>query len=127
VGKIEYSRGSGDITLAFGVGASAPRVLFKSPGIEAGLEAEAKSQLYITFDRTGNPTDMGILWEAELKAVIEMGSVKESIGLEEGLTAGFGSGVQMKENSQLKQAIDKTFPVQPDDKQQNKNVPLYRK
>ena len=75
----------------------------------------------------GTLTDLGVLWEAELKGVIEMGAVKESIGLEEGLTAGFGSGVQMKENSQLKQAIDKTYPVQPDDKQQNKNVPLYKK
>jgi len=36
-------------------------------------------------------------------------------------------GVQIKENSQLKEAIDKTFPVQPDDSQQNKKVPLYKK
>ena len=127
VGKIEYTRSSGDVTLAFGVGASVPRVLFKSPGLEGGLEAEAKSQLYITFDNMGTPTDLGVLWEAELKAVIEVGSIKGSVGLEEGLTAGFGSGVQMKENSQLKQAIDKTYPVQPDDKQINKNVPLYKK
>ena len=127
VGKIEYTRTSGDVTLALGVGASVPRVLFKAPGIEAGLEADAKSQGYLTFNKFGKVTDGGILWEAELKAVIGIGSVKESIGLEEGLTAGFGSGVQMKENSQLKQAIDKTFPVQPDDKQENKNVPLYKK
>ncbi len=127
VGKIEYTRSSGDITLALGVGASVPKVFFKSPGIEAGLEADAKSQGYLTFNRFGKVTDGGILWEAELKAVIGIGNVKESIGLEEGLTAGFGTGVQMKENSQLKQAIDKTFPVQPDDNQQNKNVPLYKK
>lgn len=127
IGKVEYSRSSGDVTVAFGVGAAVPRVLFHSPGIEAGLEGEAKSQLYITFDKTGNPTDLGVLWETELKAVIGMGSVKESIGLKEGVTAGFGSGVQIEENSQLKQAIDKTYPVQPDDKQENKNVPLYKK
>ena len=127
VGTIEYARSSGDVTLAFGVGAAVPRVLFESPGIEAGLEAEAKSQLYITFDNMGTPTDLGVLWEAKLKAVIEMGAVKESIGLKEGLTAGFGSGVKIKENSQLKQAIDKTYPVQPDDKQIDKKVPLYKK
>ena len=126
VGKIEYARSSGDVTLALGVGASVPRVLFKVPGIEAGLEADAKTQGYLTFNKFGKVTDGGILWEAELKAVIGIGKVKESIGLEEGLTAGFGTGVQMKENSQLKQAIDKTFPVQPDDKQKNKNVPLYK-
>ena len=127
VGKIEYARGSGDVTLAFGVGASVPRVLFKSPGISGGLEGEAKSQLYITFDNMGTPTDLGVLWEAELKAVVEVGNIKGSVGLEEGLTAGFGSGLVMKENSQLKQAIDKTYPVQPDDKQINKNIPLYKK
>jgi tetratricopeptide (TPR) repeat protein len=127
IGKIEYDRSSGNVTLAFGVGAAVPRVFFKSPGFEAGLEAEAKSQLYITFDHFGTPSDLGVLWEAELKAVAEGGGIKGSVGLEEGLTAGFGSGVQMKENSQLKQAIDKTFPVQPDDKQINKNVPLYKK
>ena len=127
VGKIEYGRSSGEITLALGVGASVPRVLFKASGIEAGLEADAKSQVYLTFNNRGKVTDLGILWEAELKGVIGMGSVKESIGFEEGLTAGFGSGVQMKENSQLKQAIDKTFPVQPDDSQINKNVPLFKK
>lgn len=127
VGKMEYDRTSGSTTLAFGVGAAVPRVLFKGGGVAAGIEGEAKSQLYITFDNKGTPTDLGVLWEAELKAVLEGGGVKGSIGLEEGLTAGFGSGVQMKENSQLKQAIDKTFPVQPDDNQQNKNVPLYKK
>jgi len=54
--------------------------MFKSPGIEGGLEGEAKSQLYITFDKMGNPVDLGVLWETEFKAVIGMGNVKESIG-----------------------------------------------
>ena len=125
VGKIEYTRSSGDVTLALGVGASVPKVFFKSPGIEAGLEADAKAQVYITFNNLGTPVDLGILYEAELKGVIGIGKLKESIGLEEGLTAGFGTGLQMK--GQLKQAIDKTFPVQPDDKQENKKVPLYPK
>jgi Tetratricopeptide repeat len=127
VGKIEFDRASGNTTLAFGVGADVPMLSFKGAGLNAGIEAEAKSQLYITFDNKGTPTDLGVLWEAEIKAVLEGGSVKGSIGLEEGLTAGFGSGVQMKENSLSKQAIDKIFPVQPDDNQQNKNVPLYKK
>ena len=91
------------------------------------MEVEAKSQVYITFDKLGTPTDVGVLWEAELKGVIEMGKAKGSIGVEEGVTAGFGSGVQIKENSQLKQAIDKTYPVQPDDGQIDKNIPLYKK
>ena len=127
VGKIEYARSSGNITLAFGVGAAVPRVFFKSPGIQAGLEAEAKSQVYITFNNKGTPFDMGVLWEAKLNVVLEGGTAKGSIGFEEGLTAGFGSGVLIKETSQLKQAIDKIYPVQPDDKQENKNVPLYKK
>ena len=127
IGKVEYSRSTGDVTVAFGVGAAVPRVFFHTPGIEAGLEGEAKSQLYITFDKGGNPSDLGVLWESELKAVIKAGPVKGSIGFEEGVSAGLGSGVVMKENSQLKQAIDKTFPVQPDDKQINKDVKLYPK
>jgi len=32
VGKVEYNRSSGDFTLAFGVGAAVPRVLYKTPG-----------------------------------------------------------------------------------------------
>ncbi len=127
IGKIEYDRSSGNVTLAFGVGAAVPRVFFKGPGVHGGLEGEAKSQLYITFDHIGTPSDLGVLWEAELKAFVEGGGVKGSIGLEEGLTAGFGSGVQMKENSQLKQGIDKIYPVQPEDKQIDKRIPLYKK
>ena len=127
IGKIEYDRSSGNVTLALGVGAAVPRVFFHGPGVEGGLEGEAKSQLYITFDHAGSPSDLGVLWEAELKAFAEGGGVKASAGLEEGLTAGFGSGVQMKENSQLKQGIDKMYPVQADDKQIDKRVPLYKK
>jgi len=127
VGKMEYTRSSGDLTLAFGVGAAVPKVFFDSPGIKAGIEAEAKSQVYITFDRTMTPTDLGVLWEAELKGVIEMGKFKESVGHEEGLTAGFGSGVQLKDNSLLKNLIDGAYPVRPDDKQIDKRIPLYRK
>ncbi len=73
------------------------------------------------------PTDLGVLWEAELKGVIEMGKFKESVGHEEGLTAGFGSGVQLKDNSLLKNLIDGAYPVRPDDKQIDKRIPLYRK
>jgi len=127
VGKVEYNRSSGDFTLAFGVGAAVPRVLYKTPGLKVELEGEAKSQLYITFDKQGTPTDLGILWESELKLVADMSEVKYSVGVEEGLTAGFGSGVQMKEGGQLKAFIDKTYAVQPDATQINKNVPLYKK
>ena len=92
-----------------------------------GLEGEAKSQLYITFDKLGTPTDLGILWESELKIVAGMGEVKYSVGIEEGLTAGFGTGVQMRDGGQLKAFIDEMYPVQPDAKQINKNIPLYKK
>ena len=64
---------------------------------------------------------------AELKLVADASEVKYSVGVEEGLTAGFGSGVQMKEGGQLKAFIDKTYAVQPDAKQINKSVPLYKK
>ncbi len=128
VGKIEYDRGSGDFTLAFGVGGSVPRVLLKAGEAEIGLVAEAKSQLYIVFDKQGHPSDLGILWEAELKLEAAMGEVKYSNTIvEEAVTAGLGSGVNMKEGGQLKKFIDETFPVQPDAKQINKNVPLYKK
>jgi Tetratricopeptide repeat len=127
VGKLEYNRSSGDFTLAFGVGASVPRVFYKTPGLELGMVGEAKSQLYITFDKRGTPTDLGILWESELKLEANMSEVKYSVGMEEGLTAGFGTGVLMREGGQLKAFIDKTFYVQPDAKQINKNVPLYKK
>lgn len=127
VGKLEYNRSSGDFTLALGVGASVPRVFYKTPGLEVGLVGEAKAQLYITFDKRGTPTDLGILWEAELKLEANMSEKKYSIGIEEGLTAGFGTGVQMRDGGQLKAFIDKTYAVQPDDKQINKNVPLYKK
>jgi hypothetical protein len=127
VGKMEYSRGSGDFTMALGVGASVPRVFYETPGLEVGLVGDAKSQLYITFDKQGTPTDLGILWESELKLEANMSEAKYSLGIEEGLTAGFGSGVQMKDGGQLKAFIDKTYAVQPDDKQINKNIPLYKK
>jgi hypothetical protein len=64
VGKVEYNRSSGDFTLAFGVGAAVPSFCI-TPGLEVRLEGEAKSQLYITFDKQGTPTDLGILWESE--------------------------------------------------------------
>jgi tetratricopeptide (TPR) repeat protein len=127
VGKLEYNRSSGDFTLAFGVGASVPRVFYKTPGLALGLEGEAKSQLYITFDKLGTPTDLGILWESELKLEANMSEVKYSVGIEEGLTAGFGTGVQMRDDGQLKAFIDEMYPVQPDAKQINKNIPLYKK
>ena len=113
VGKLEYDRASGDFTMALGFGASTPRVLFKTPGLKVELEAEAKSQLYITFDNHGTPTDLGILWESELKILGEAGAVKYTYGHEEGLTAGFGSGVQMKEGGYLKKQLTKHFTFNP--------------
>lgn len=128
IGKIEYDRAKGEVTLAFGLGGKVPKVFFenKNLGVELGMEAEAKSQFYITFDKTG-PTDLGVLWEAELKLVAGIGETKVEVGLEEALTAGFGTGVQMKEGGLLKAIIDRTWYVQPDAKQMNKNVPLYKK
>lgn len=125
VGKLEYTRSSGEFTLALGLGASIPKVFYKTPGLELGLVGDAKTQVYMTFDKRGTPIDGGILYEAELKLEANLSEVKYSIGIEEGLTAGFGTGVQMKDGGQLKAFIDKTFPVQPDDKQMNKNVPLF--
>lgn len=130
VGKIEYDRKSGDVTIAFGLGDSIPGVFFKNKnlGVEFGAEAEAKGQFYITFDKGGHPTDLGVLWEEEMKLVAGIGEVKVEVGLEgDALTAGFGSGVNMKEGGSLKGLIDKMYPVQPDDKQINKKVPLYKK
>ena len=128
IGKIEYDRKSGDVTIAFGLGGSIPKVFFEKFGAEFGAEGEVKSQFYITFDKGGHPTDLGVLWEAEMKLVAGIGEAKVEIGIEEEvLTAGFGSGVQMKEGGALKALIDKTYPVQPDDKQINKNIPLYKK
>jgi hypothetical protein len=133
IGKIEYNMSSGDVTVAFGVGAKAPKLFFHEGGVEAGGEAEVKSQFFITFNK-GTPIDCGVLWEAEIKAKIGLGAASEgddavetTIGVEEGLTAGFGSGVQMKEGGPLKYLIDKMYPVQPDAKQINKNIPLYKK
>ena len=133
IGKIEYSSQSGDITVAFGVGGKAPKLFFEEGGVEAGVEGEVKSQFFITFNK-GTAIDCGVLWEAEIKAKFGLGAatrgadaVETSIGVEEGLTAGFGSGVNMKEGGPLKSLIDKMYPVQPDDKQINKNVPLYKK
>ncbi len=81
----------------------------------------------MTFDKTG-PTDLGIVWEAGMKLVAGIGETKVEVGLEEeALTVGFGSGVNMKDGGALKALIDKTYYVQPDDKQINKNVPLYKK
>jgi hypothetical protein len=129
VGKVEYDRQKGEFTLAFGVGGAIPKIYFenKALGVEFGTELEAKSQLYITFDNSGTPMDLGILWEAEMKAVAGIGEVKvEGALAQEGLTVGFGSGVQMKEGGALKELIDKTWYVQPDAKQVNKKVPLYK-
>ena len=127
VGKIEYSRTNGDVTLAFGIGGNLPGVFFKSPLGEIGGDAEAKSQGYMTFNNQGTPTDFGILWEAELKAGIDIGGITATIGEEENFTAGFGSGLQAKEGGLIKRAVDALYPVQPDDKQTDKRVPLYKK
>lgn len=129
VGKFEYNSFSGDMTIAFGVGASTPILEFgnKKLGIGVKAEAEAKSQFFITIDKSGHPTDMGVLWEAEIKGVAELGEVKGEVGYGEGVTVGFGSGVQMKDKGPIKMLIDKTYYVQPDDKQINKKVPLYKK
>jgi hypothetical protein len=111
MGKIEYDRAKGEVTLAFGPGGSVPKVFFenKNLGVEFGVEAEAKSQFYITFDKTG-PTDLGVLWEAEMKVVAGIGEVKVEFGLEGSSNSGFGS-VQMKEDSSLKALIDRTWYV----------------
>jgi hypothetical protein len=62
-----------------------------------------------------------------MKVVAGIGEVKVEFGLEEEvLTAGFGSGVQMKEGGSLKALIDRTWYVQPNATQINKNVPLYK-
>ena len=128
VGKIEYGRSSGDLTIAFGLGGAIPHLSIPENGyFELGSEVEAKGQFYITFDRTMTPSDLGVLWEAEFKAGIDLGGFKSTVGIEEGLTAGFGSGLQLKENSLLKRQIERAFPVQPDDPQIDKKVPLYRK
>lgn len=127
IGKIEYDRTKGETTIAFGLGGSVPSVFFKKFGVEVGGEGEVKSQFYITFDKSG-PTDLGVLWEAEMKLVAGIGETKVELAMdEEALTAGFGSGVNMKDGGALKGLIDKTWYVQPDDKQINKNVPLYKK
>ena len=81
----------------------------------------------MTFNNQGTPTDLGVLWEAELKAGIDIGGITATIGEEENFTAGFGSGLQAKEGGLLKRGVDALYPVQPDDKQINKNVPLYKK
>lgn len=127
VGKIEYDRKSGDCTLAFGVGYAAPKVFFKTPGLELSGVADLKSQVYITFDKHGKPSDLGVLWEAELKVEANAAENKYSYGHEEGLTVGFGTGVQMRDGGYLKGFIDETYKVQPDASQINKNVPLYKK
>ncbi|MEP6675938.1 MAG: hypothetical protein ABJA78_12310 [Ferruginibacter sp.] len=126
IGKIEYSLESGDVTIAFGVGGKLPKLFFEGGGVEGGGEGEVKSQFFLTLNK-GRPVDWGVLWEAEIKAKIGIGEMETTIGVEEGLTAGFGSGVQMKEGGPLKNLIDKMYPVQPDAKQINKNVPLYKK
>jgi hypothetical protein len=128
IGKIEYDRKSGDITLAFGLGGALPKAAFKVLGADIGVEMEAKGQFYITFDKSGTPTDLGIVWEAEMKLLAKKGEAGFEFTLEEDeLKVGFGNGVTMKEGGSLKAVIDQMYPVQPDAKQQNKNVPLYKK
>lgn len=127
IGKIEYDKTKAETTIAFGPGGSLPAVLFENFGVKIGVEAEVKSQFYITFDKSG-PTDLGVLWEYEMKLAAGIGEAKIEVSLEEeALTAGFGSGVNMKEGGALKGLIDRTWYVQPDDKQINKSVPLYKK
>ena len=134
LGTIEYNMSSGDVTIAFGVGGKAPKLLFHNGGVEAGFEGEAKSQFFITFNK-GTPIDCGVLWEAKLMAVIGIGGDKSKgvddmqtkRGIEELVKAGFGSGVNVKKGGPLEFLVGKMYPVQPDAKQINKNIPLYKK
>ena len=126
VGRLEYNRVSGDFTLAFGVGGEVPKVFYDGPGIKAGFRGEAKTMVYMTFDKQGTATDLGIMWETELKLQVNVSDVKYGAVYEEALTAGFGTGVQMRDGGQLKALIDNTFPVQPEDNQMDKKVPLYK-
>lgn len=128
IGKIEYDRKSGDITLAFGLGGALPKAAFKVLGADVGVEMEAKGQFYITFDNSGKPTDLGVVWEAEMKLLAKVGEAGVEFTLEEDeLKVGFGNGVTMKDGGSFKAFIDHMYPVQPDAKQINKSVPLYPK
>jgi Flp pilus assembly protein TadD len=86
-------------TLAIGIGTPSLEFIpdaIKIPELEKGIikgSAEAKEQVYVTFDGEGNPTDIGLKFEAGVS--VEVGS-EEGAGFEfeakSGYTMGLNSG-----------------------------------
>jgi len=70
--------------------------------------------------------DGGLIFTGKIDVKAKAFGVGKSISDNETVTIGYNSGVQMKEGGALKNLIDKTWYVQPDAKQINKNIRLYK-
>jgi hypothetical protein len=112
IGNVSHNLQTGSSTLAFGAGLSADVPVVKM--ISAGV----KMQFYITFDRSGGFSDLGVLWEAEMD-VKGMNKPDAKVGWQLGLCSGWNFN-----EGPFKGVANKLFGIE-DAKQINKNVKLY--
>lgn len=126
--NVHHNRLSGQTTLAFGPGAKVPDMpKFSDMGVSVETGAKLSGQVFLQIDNDGSVLDGGFIFTGKIDVKAKAFGVGKTISDNETVTIGINSGVQMKEGGALKNLIDKTWYVQPDAKQTNKNVPLYKK
>lgn len=118
--NIEHKFGA-ETTIAFGAGLAlhlTPKIGSKKLDLSPGVEAEAKGQLFITFD--GNMvSDGGFLWEAKIEAK----GIGKPVEAKQAFTWAVNKGFTAE--GPLTAAADKIFDVPPE-KQINKNVKPFK-
>ena len=126
--NVQHNRLSGQTTLAFGPGVKVPDMP-KFSGMGATVETGAKlsGQVFLQIDNDGSVLDGGLIFTGKIDVKAKAFGAGKNISDNETVTIGYNSGVQMKDGGALKYLIGKTCYVQPDAKQINKNIPLYKK
>jgi hypothetical protein len=125
---VQHNRLCGQTTLAFGPGVKVPEMPeFNIMGASFETGAKLSGQVFLQIDNDGSVLDGGFIFTGKMDVKAKAFGVGKIMLDNETVTIGYNSGVQMKEGGALKNLIDKTWYVQPDAKQINKNVPLYKK
>ncbi len=126
--NVQHNRLSGQTTLAFGPGVKVPDMpKFSGMGVTVETGAKLSGQVFLQIDNDGSVLDGGLIFTGKIDVKAKAFGVGKTISDNETVTIGYNSGVQMKEGGALKNLIDKTWYVQPNAQQINKNIPLYKK
>jgi len=126
--NLKHNRLNGETTLAFGPGVKVPDMpKFSAGGLEIETSAKVSGQAFIKFDNDGAPLDWGLIYTGKIDVKAKAFGMGKSISDNETVIIGVNSGVNIRDGGVFKNMIDKMYPVQPEAKQINKNVPLYKK